>query len=105
MQRIKEVSKEAYEIGINEGWGEYESTHGYGIFDGEYESGFGPIYAKHIEKIDVMGVWESDEEAAIHFEKNEKIKIIRDFPSVPYVFIDTEETRQKIHKASMAFPF
>ena len=96
MERIKQVSQEAYDIAVEDGWGEFECCHGYGIFDGEYPTHFGIIEGQHIERIDVMGSWYSDIDAARHAEKYEGIKIIRDIPNLYKVFIDTPENRAKI---------
>ena len=103
MERIKQVSQEAYEIGKEWGWDEFECCHGYGIFDGEYPTRFGMIDAKHIECIGEMQCgktpcWDSDITAAQHAEKYEGIKIIRDIKGLYKVFIDTPENRAKILK-------
>jgi hypothetical protein len=98
MERIKKVSEEAYNIGVEEGWGEFECTHGYGIFDGDYPTHLGMLVGKHIERIDVMGVWKSDITAAAHAEDMEGIKIIRDIPGLYKVFLDTPENRESIMK-------
>lgn len=96
MERIKQVSQEAYEIGKEEGWDEFECCHGYGIFDGEYPTQFGMIDAIHIERIDDMQVWYSDLTAAQHAEKYEGIKIIRDIKGLYKIFLDTPENRENI---------
>jgi hypothetical protein len=96
MERIKQVSQEAYNIAYEDGWDEFECCHGYGIFDGEYPTPFGIIEGKHIERIDIMEVWGSDITAAQHAEKYEGIKIIRDIPRLYKVFIDTPENRTNI---------
>ena len=98
MERIKQVSQEAYEFGKDDGWDEFECCHGYGIFDGEYPTKFGMIEGKHIEKIDIMECWNSDITAAQHAEKYEGIKIIRDIKGLYKVFLDTPENRAKILK-------
>lgn len=98
MERIKQVSQEAYECGKEDGWGEFECCHGYGIFDCDYPTHYGMIDGQHIERIDIMGVWNSDITAAQHAEKYEGIKIIRDIPHLYKVFIDTPENRAKIMK-------
>lgn len=98
MERIKQVSQEAYEFGKDDGWDEFECCHGYGIFDGEYPTKFGMIEGKHIEKIDIMECWNSDITAAQHAEKYEGIKIIRDIKELYKVFLDTPENREKIMK-------
>ena len=96
MERIKQVSKKAYNIAQEDGWDEFECCHGYGIFDGEYPTEFGMIEGQHIERIDIMEVWDSDITAAKHAEKYEGIKIIRDIPNLYPVFIDTPENRAEI---------
>lgn len=96
MERIKKVTKYAYDIAKANDWGEFECCHGYGIFDSEYPTHYGMIDGQHIERIDIMGTWMSDITAAQHAEKNEGIKIIRDIPKLYKVFLDTPENRAKI---------
>jgi hypothetical protein len=96
MKRIKQVSKKAYDIGYEDGWDEFECCHGYGLFDSKYPTNLGMIDGMHIERIDVMGVWDSDITAAQHAEKHEGIKIIRDIPDLYEVFVDAPENRAKI---------
>ena len=96
MERIKQVSKKAYNIALEDGWDEFECCHGYGIFDGEYPTEFGMIEGQHVERIDIMEVWDSDITAAQHAEEYEGIKIIRDIPNLYPVFIDTPENRAEI---------
>lgn len=96
MERIKQVSEAQWNIGWNSGWDEFECCHGYGIFEGEYPTKFGLIKGLHIERIDVMYVWANDITAAMHAEKYEGIKIIRDIPGLYKVFLDTPENRENI---------
>lgn len=96
MRRIWRVSKKAYKIGKEDGWDEFECCHGYGIFDGDYPTGFGIIEGKHIERIDIMDVWAFDEAAAADAEKRHGIKLIRDIPQLYNVFLDTPENRANI---------
>lgn len=98
MKRIKQVSKEAYNIAYEDGWDEFECCHGYGIFDGEYPTNFGVIEGLHIERIDIMQTWSSDITAAKHAEQHNGIKIIRDIPNLYKVFIDTPKNRASIMK-------
>ena len=56
------------------------------------------IEGEHIEKIDIMEVWNSDITAAQHAEKYEGMKIIRDIKGLYNVFLDTPENRAKIMK-------
>ena len=96
MERISQVSLDAYNRGREDGWDEFECTHGYGIFDGEYPTQYGMITAKHIERIDIMNVWTSDIYAATHADRHEGIRIIRDIPHLYHVFLDTPENRATI---------
>ena len=98
MERIKQVTADAYYTGKDDGWDEFECCHGYGVFDGEYPTHFGMIVGQHIERIDIMNVWSSDITAAQYAEKHEGIKIIRDIPRLYKVFIDTPENRENIMK-------
>lgn len=98
MERIKQVSQATYEFAKEDGWDEFECCHAYGIFDGEYPTKFGMIKGKHIEKIDILDVWDSDITAAQHAEKYAGIKIIRDIKGLYKVFLDTPENRAKILK-------
>jgi hypothetical protein len=98
MTRIYQVSEEAYNAGREDGWDEFECTHGYGIFDGEYPTKFGYISGKHIERVDIMNVWATDMFAANHAERVEGIAIIRDIPGLYKVFLDTPENRANILK-------
>lgn len=77
--------------GIEFGWSKKEAETGYGIFTSDYGNG-----ATHIEKIDVMGTFESDDEAAEQAEKD-GVKIIRDLelPEGHQAnYIDTPENRE-----------
>lgn len=102
MNRIKQVSQEAYERGKEWDWGEFECCHGYGVFNGDYPTEYGLIEGDHIEVIGEMdgdeGFWELDSDAAKHYEENYGHKIIRDIDGIGYVFIDTKENRAKIMK-------
>lgn len=53
----------------------------------------------HIEKIDMMDVFESDEEAAREAERNCKIAIIREYPELPSIYIESPSNRKIIGKA------
>ena len=98
MERIKQVTQYSYDIAKEDGWGEFECCHGYGIFDSEYPTHYGMIDGQHIERIDIMQSWASDIKAAQNAEMHEGIKIIRDIPKLYKVFIDTPENRAKIMK-------
>lgn len=98
LERIAEVSEAQYNIGRNTGWDEYECTHGYGLFDCSYPTMFGYIKGEHIERIDVMDVWDSDESAADHAERHEGIKIIRDIAGLDKIYLDTPDNRDRIMK-------
>lgn len=100
---IPEITLSSYIYGREAEWGEFECAHGYGVFNGDYPAtngDYGYIKGDHIEVIDEMAVdksfWESDIEAAKHYEEHEEVKIIRDIPGIDAVFIDTPENRKKI---------
>ena len=96
MKRIKQVSREAYLIGKEWEWGEFECCHGYGVFNGDCPTDYGYIEADHIETIGDMDVWHDAEAAAAHAERYCNMKIIRDIPGIPLLFLDTPENRAKI---------
>lgn len=102
MNRIKQVSQEAYNQGKEWGWGEFECCNGYGIFNGDYPTDYGLIEGDHFEVIGEMdvgeGFWKRDIDAAAHAEENYGYKIIRDIEGIDPVFIDTLENRAKIMK-------
>ena len=102
MERIKQVSQEAYNRGKEWEWGEFECCNGYGIFNGDYPTDYGFIEADHIEVIGDMdgdeGFWKRDIDAAQHAEENYGYKIIRDIVGIDPVFIDTPENRANIMK-------
>ena len=76
---------------IKEGFTEEDANRGYGVFTSDYGNG-----ATHIERIDIMEVFESDAEAAEQAEKD-GIKIIHDI-ELPEehqaAYIDTPENRK-----------
>lgn len=94
----REVPNEVKEEALLDGWDASEVEKGYAIFDG---SGLGG--ASHIEKIDMLDAFESDEEAAEYAEKHDGVKIIHDLPDcIPEEervnCIDTEENREIIRQ-------
>lgn len=76
---------------IKDGFSEEDANRGYGVFTSDYGNG-----ATHIERIDIMEVFESDAEAAEQAEKD-GIKIIHDI-ELPEehqaAYIDTPENRK-----------
>lgn len=96
MKRIKQVSKEAYLRGKEWEWGEFECCHGYGVFNGDCPTEYGLIEADHIEVIGDMDAWDDAEAAASHAERYCKMKIIRDIPGLPHLFLDNEQNRASI---------
>lgn len=80
-----------------------EAITGYGIFTSSGSSFYIPD-ALHIEKIDDLMMFDSDDEAAIQAEKD-GIKFINDMDGVPKkVYIDTPENRDIIKKALIQYP-
>lgn len=96
MERIKQVTREAYELAQEDGWGEFECCHGYGLFSGEYPTIRGMIDADHVERIDIMNAWAGDTLAARDAEKRGYCRIIRDVRGLYPVFIDTPENRRRV---------
>ena len=60
--------------------------------------------AEHIERVDALGLVDSDEEAA-RLAENEDIHLIYDMPHVaPGVYVDTPENRAVIQKGLQKYP-
>lgn len=89
---MKQITPEMIEKAINNCWSEEDAKRGYTIVPScECENG-----VSHIEKIDEMGVFDSDDEAAKQAEKD-GILIIHDIilpPSARANYIDTPENRE-----------
>lgn len=88
---MKKITEEMIAIAMEDGWSEDNAKRGYAIFTGTLGNG-----AEHIEKIDSIDAFESDEEAAKQAEKD-GIKIIHDITfdesNIGY-YIDTPKNRQ-----------
>lgn len=91
------TEKEIQQIADEECWKAEDVRRGYAIFTSDYMG-----EALHIEQLDFMDVYGSDENAALQAEKD-GIAIIRDLPldrddyDFAY-FIDTPENREIIRK-------
>lgn len=88
---MKNITEDNILNAIENGWNEEDARRGYAICMSDYGNG-----AEHIEKIDIMDVFEDDEEAAEQAEKD-GIKIIHDI-ELPEehqaAYIDTPENRE-----------
>lgn len=88
---MRKITEEMIKEAIKEGWAEEDARKGYSIFTSDYGNG-----ATHIEKIDAMDAFESDDEAAEQAERD-GIKIIHDI-ELPEehraAYIDTPENRK-----------
>lgn len=88
---MRKITPNMVKDAIDAGWSEEDAHRGYAIFVNEFGNG-----AEHIERIDEMDVFDSDEEAAEQAEKD-GIKIIRDMKfegeDLQY-YIDTPENRE-----------
>lgn len=88
---MNKITSDMIKEAIKEGFTEEDANRGYGVFTSDYGNG-----ATHIERIDIMEVFESDAEAAEQAEKDE-IKIIHDI-KLPEehqaAYIDTPENRK-----------
>ena len=88
---MKKITEEMVKNAMKSGWNEIDARRGYAIFTNEFGNG-----AEHIERIDEMNVFESDEEAAVQAEKDE-ILLIHDmeFDDCDFqYYIDTPENRE-----------
>jgi len=88
---MKEITENMVKEAIEAGWDETDARRGYAIFISEFGNG-----AEHIERIDEMGVFDSDEEAAMQAEKD-GIALIHDmkFEGCDFqYYIDTPENRE-----------
>lgn len=56
-------TKEQQKTGFEDGWGAFETTHGYGIFEAEH----GLLV---INRIDIMDTFSGDDEAVIQAKKD-----------------------------------
>lgn len=88
---MNKITSDIIKEAIKEGFTEEDANRGYGVFTSDYGNG-----ATHIERIDIMEVFESDAEAAEQAEKD-GIKIIHDI-ELPEehqaAYIDTPENRE-----------
>lgn len=88
---MNKITSDMIKEAIKEGFTEEDANRGYGVFTSDYGNG-----ATHIERIDIMEVFESDAEAAEQAEKD-GIKIIHDI-ELPEehiaAYIDTPENRE-----------
>lgn len=88
---MKEITEEMVKQAVEDGWSEEDARHGYAIFTSNFGNG-----AEHIERIDMMEVFESDAEAAEQAEKD-GIALIHDmkFKDEDFAYyIDTPENRE-----------
>ena len=99
------ITPELINEAIYEGWDALEARNGWFVATDNvlrFKHGV-EIYLSeditHIEKIDVMEVFESDEEAAKEAERNCKLAIIRDIPELPQIYVDNIVNRRIINKA------
>ena len=88
---MKKITEKMVKRAVKDGFLEEDARRGYSIFTSDYGNG-----ATHIERIDIMNVFESDAEAAEQAEKD-GIKIIHDI-ELPEehqaAYIDTPENRK-----------
>lgn len=92
---------EEMQIGSEEGWKFDEFTKGYALFQNSDSTLKGGVTPKFISKIDDMGVFESDGDAAVQWEKDTHGKLIQERESMwigdedleYYSYPDTPENR------------
>lgn len=95
---MNEVTEEKKELARQDGWTLKEIEKGYGIFC-SHDVGNG---AAHIERIDCLMKFDSDDEAAEYAERVDGIKLIHDiaFPvgdSHYANYLDTPENREVLY--------
>jgi hypothetical protein len=95
----REVTREMAKEAMKKGWTYEEATKGYAVASSEDIMGG----ALHIQRIDELNAFDSDDEAAEYAEKSNGVKVIHDLPD--YIsendranFIDTPDNREKIEK-------
>lgn len=71
----KQLNREKFKEALADGWTNEQLKAGYDIAVSDYMGG-----AKHIEKIDVIDLFDSDKDAAEYAEEHDKVKIIKDLP-------------------------
>lgn len=92
---MREITDSMVKDAVDAGWSEEDAHRGYSVFISDFGNG-----ATHIERIDEMDVFDSDDEAAMQAEKD-GIKIIRDlkFQSGHVAnYIDTPENRELLRE-------
>ena len=88
---MKTITEKMIIEAMEDGWTREDAERGYGIFTSDYGNG-----ATHIQRLDDMMVFESDEEAAEQAEKD-GIKIIHDMEfddENSAAYLDTPENRE-----------
>lgn len=71
----KQLDRAKFKEALEAGWTNEQLKAGYEIFESDFMGG-----AKHIEKIDVIDLFDSDSDAAEYAEEHDKVKIIKDLP-------------------------
>ena len=87
---MRDVTDEMVEEAVADGWSEEDAKRGYGVFSSNFGNG-----ATHVEKLDCMNIFDSDDDAAKQAEKD-GMKIIRDLelPERDKAhYLDTPENR------------
>lgn len=96
---MREITEAMIKEAVEEGcWSLEDARRGYSIFTSDFGNG-----ASHIERIDEMGVFESDDEAAEQAERD-GIKIIRDMlfsEEHRANYIDTPENRELLKELAI----
>ena len=105
VESMYKITPELINEAVSEGWDALEARNGWFIVtDNVLRLKNGEeIYLvediTHIEKIDVMGVFESDDEAAREAEKDCKLAIMRDMLEICPIYLENPANRRIITKA------
>ena len=92
---MKKITGKMYWRALQDGWSDSEINAGYVVCD----HGNGNL---HIERIDVLGRFESDWEAAEYAQKNDHIKLLAE-KDLLYPYLDTEKNRKDLPRLQDEF--
>lgn len=95
---MKKITEELITEAMENGFTREDAERGYGVFTSDYGNG-----AEHIQRLDCMMIFDSDDEAAKQAEKD-GIKIIHDMEfddENAAAYIDTPENRELLKNLSL----
>ena len=95
---MKKITEELITEAMENGFTREDAERGYGVFTSDYGNG-----AEHIQRLDFMMIFDSDNEAAEQAEKD-GIKIIHDMEfddENSAAYIDTPENRELLKELAI----